>query len=101
MGDNSKADNEVVESSLETSVSQRQGFYSFMSDVEGEVFCITISIQILGEEKLQDRAIDIQTDLDDAIQRVVVGNNKLAPVNSGTTYQSGKLRDFIVVVEGA
>lgn len=100
MGNNSEADNQVVEGSLETTVSSRQGFYSFMSDVEGEVFCITISIQILGEERLEDRAIDIQTDLDDSIQRIVVGNHKLAPVNAGTTYESGKLRDFIVVVEG-
>lgn len=101
MGNNSETDNEVVESSLETTVSSRQGFYSFMSDVKGEVFCITISIQVLGEESLEDRAIDIQTDLDDAIQRILVGNHKLAPVSSGTTYESGKLRDFIVAVEGS
>lgn len=100
MGNNSEADNKVVESGIETTVSARQGFYSFMSDVEGEVFCITLSFQILGEEGLQDRAIDIHTDLDDAIQRIVVGNHKLSPVNAGTTYESGKLRDFIVVVEG-
>ena len=82
----SEADNKVVESSAETPVQIRQGVYTFMSNVEGEIFSVAISIEVLGQKGLEDRACDIQLELDEALQRVVVGNFKLTPVASGTTY---------------
>lgn len=82
----SEANNEVVESGSETAVQVRQGVYTFMSNVEGEIFSVAVSVEVLGQEGLEDRACDLCLEMDEVIQRVVVGNFKLAPVASGTTY---------------
>lgn len=77
MGDNSKTDNKVVGEGFEITAVDTEDTFVFMSTGSREIFGVKISVEVCCEERLEDRRIDLLTELQEALDKTMVGMYKL------------------------
>lgn len=76
MGDIAEDDREVVEISFEVTVQNTEDILVFMPVSKGEIIGVKVSLEVHCEEALEDRRIDLITDIKEEITRVLVGRYK-------------------------
>lgn len=87
MGSNSKAGNEVVESRAEIAIQDREDVCVYMSTGSSQILGCKVSVEIYNEEGLEDTAVDLSIDVQEAVSKVLVGMYKLTKKMYSTEYK--------------
>lgn len=88
MGNNSEANNEVVESRSETAFQLRTDLSGYMPTRKSQEVGVTVLVKVCGEESNQDFLIDLATHITDTLDSVLLGSHGLAKAVHQSGYQT-------------